>query len=700
MVEEGSVLRLSVLLYGENNTDIDIEKDKVIKKLIFSILLERDNKEVDLGELCKKIKSKNKLIFTTDHIMKVVKKYRLDFVLKKERKNFKSSVYLNPDKYKELGEVILKEENNWENLLESFYRTCKTDFNFLEIKEIINRHLYNSIKINYEEYRKLFQKSLGIKHRALKEFTKEEVEIISYFHSWENGLKNTYLQKIYSIGIELALISNDSIVNEKLQTILNKKFFLDTNILYRSLGINGEERQEIILNFLETCQSHKSELYISEYTEEELRESLRHKMRVLKKYDSGSYIPEKIFNKYTHGYGIFHYYNKWKAENRGLSLEMFEAEIFSKYNEFKKKFNIKNPKKIELNEEENIELNQMFDSYTYKKFEKMNENPHKVTLDLKNILMINKLREGKDQNLVDTEYFFISTDQKLKHWEYERSNYLPTILLPSQWLNIILTYGKRTVDDYQSFSSLLSLKSNEGYFSEEELYIICDGIRKVNEKVSKTKVLDYMIEKDFKKLILEADECDDFILEKSEELTKDYLQDELEEIRMLKEVELKNIEKLKEKEIEVINKKQSERIAEIEKVNMNEIEKIKKNKEAEKTIEKSILIEKIENEKNIRIKREEEVKRIKNQIEEGVKREVTFIVIIPLIIYTIAILIAISKLGWEKMEPITYILSLIFLVACYIITAINYKEFNPKDILEVIYDKRREKKLNKFGFDN
>ncbi len=699
MVEEGGVLRLSALLYGENNKGIDIEKDRIIKKLIFSILLESDNQEIELGELCKEIKSKNKLIFTTDHIMKIVKKYRLDFVLKKERKNFKSTVYLNPDKYKKLDEVISKEEDDWESLLESFYRTCETGFGLLEVKEIINRHLYNSIKINYEEYRKLFQKSLEVQHRALKEFSKEEIEIISSFHSWENDLKNIYLQKIYSIGVELALISNDSIVDEKLQTILNKKFFLDTNILYRSLGINGEERQEIILNFLETCQSHKSELYISEYTEEELTKSLRHKMKVLKKYDSGAYIPEKIFNKYTQGYGIFHYYNKWKAENRNLSLEMFEAEIFTKYDEFKKNYNIKTSKKRELNEEDDIELKQMFDSYTYKEFEKMNENPHKVTLDLKNILMINKLREGKDQNLVETEYFFISTDQKLKHWEYERSNYLPTILLPSQWLNIILTYGKRTVDDYQSFSSLLSLKSNEGYFSEEELYIICDGIRKINEKVSQTKVLDYMIDKDFKKLILEADECDDFILEKSEELTKDYLQEELEELERKSAEEIKQLKDTKEKELQSLKEQSNQKIKEKEKRSAKVIRELEENKKKEiVSIKKTHEEEKKEKDFEIN-KRDERINNAKVKVKEDIRKNVSTVFSIIILTYISLNFIAVFYFGWDTMEPITFLITLVLAGVGYIYLAKTHQEFNPKEILEKICEKKTKEKLKKLGLD-
>lgn len=601
MIKNEEVVRLSALLYVDNTKDIDIDTDRIIKKVIFSILLDNKNKEINLGNLCREIKEKNKLIFTTDHLLKIIKKYSLDFVLKKEKRNFKSTVYLNPDKYTKLNDLVYREENTWENILTKFYNSHEIKMELPIAKEILNRHLYDSTKKSYEEYRKLFHKSTEIKDKKWVGFNEIEINIINLFHSWEDTLKNDYLQRIYSIGLELAFISNNSIDDEKLKSILNKNFFLDTNIVYRSLGINGPERKEIILNFLDTCLSHKSIFYISEYTEKEFKESLKRKIKILKKYDSGAYIPEKIFNRYTDGYGIFHYYNKWKSNNKGLSINMFEAEIFSNFFEFKKKYNIEYHKEINLSCEDDLELKEMFDSYTYKMFQKMEENSDKVFLDLKNIMLLNKLRNGNNQDLIQTDYFFISTDQKLKYWEYERSNYLPTILLPSQWLNIILRYGKRTTNDYQSFSSLLGLRNHDGVFSEEQLFIICDGIKKVNKKVSESKVLDYMIDKKFKKLILETDDGDDFILEKSEEMTKDYLQEEMEILQKNNQEKLIQTNKINEEQIEKLRKEVNDRMQ------LKELEKIKKIRKLEK---------KKNDEIDFIIKKHEEEAHLKDSIEK------------------------------------------------------------------------------------
>ena len=64
--------------------------------------------------------------------------------------------------------------------------------------------------------------------------------------------------------------------------------------------------------------------------------------------------------------------------------------------------------------------------------------------DAKNIALIREKRIKKSKNFykfLDTPYYFISTDQKLRDWNYENlSEEVPIIILPSQWFNILLRY--------------------------------------------------------------------------------------------------------------------------------------------------------------------------------------------------------------------------------------------------------------------
>ena len=81
--------------------------------------------------------------------------------------------------------------------------------------------------------------------------------------------------------------------------------------------------------------------------------------------------------------------------------------------------------------------------------------------DAKNIYLTEIKRENNNRNIFDTKYFFISSDQALRRWDFKRNNTTPCVLLPSQWLSIVLRYVNRTNDDFKSFVSFLNLSQNE-----------------------------------------------------------------------------------------------------------------------------------------------------------------------------------------------------------------------------------------------
>ena len=71
--------------------------------------------------------------------------------------------------------------------------------------------------------------------------------------------------------------------------------------------------------------------------------------------------------------------------------------------------------------------------------------------DACNIYLVELKRDGKNVNLFEAKYYFISTDQTLRRWDYQRTSVTPIVILPSQWLSIVLRYVNRTSDDFKSF---------------------------------------------------------------------------------------------------------------------------------------------------------------------------------------------------------------------------------------------------------
>src|SRR5690606_4218547 len=100
-------------------------------------------------------------------------------------------------------------------------------------------------------------------------------------------------------------------------------------------------------------------------------------------------------------------------------------------------------------------------------------------VDAKNIYLIEFLRNGHYSNLFDCKYYFISADQLLRKWDYTQNSSIPVVLLPSQWMSILLRYLNRTSDDFKSFVSFLNISNGEKGISNENLQLILNGISEI-----------------------------------------------------------------------------------------------------------------------------------------------------------------------------------------------------------------------------
>src|SRR5690606_26186700 len=82
-------------------------------------------------------------------------------------------------------------------------------------------------------------------------YTVIERDVINEFLVWDNNDKNKAIFDIASYALEYCMISNNGNgAHIQLNNLKNKIFYLDTNVIYRALGINGESRQNRTTTFL------------------------------------------------------------------------------------------------------------------------------------------------------------------------------------------------------------------------------------------------------------------------------------------------------------------------------------------------------------------------------------------------------------------------------------------------------------------
>lgn len=216
------------------------------------------------------------------------------------------------------------------------------------------------------------------------------------------------------------------------------------------------------------------------------------------------------------------------------SLDLFLAHIYAIYDNLKKEFKIEvdtvKPFDIKDKKAEELLREYTLSISTFKQKEG-NEIIGSATIDAENILWIEKKRNNKSQNIFDTKYFFISTDQSLRRWDYQREDKTPIVLLPSQWMSILLRYLNRTEDDFKSFVSFLNLKNNEVLINSERLHVVLAGISEMTTNIEQQQfIFDNLVENKFKDIISE-DSTNEQIFENVKMFAKSKLENEVEKLK-------------------------------------------------------------------------------------------------------------------------------------------------------------------------
>lgn len=483
----GGIFRLAALIY--NGEQYDVSKQTTIKKIIESIFL-------DANEL-KSIKETVDYCYT--HYNLEILESDVDVIVKKNTTNFELK-YIDEDNYKfKLSERRYKSLNKNQKLdlskyIDDFiaeYRTTNVEAD----KETIYKFLYEIFTTNLNSYECFLENNHKLEKYSvdMAKYKEDEITLINNFLNYDNPEKDKAIFSIVSLALEYCLLTGNG---KQLYSsgLSNKMFYLDTNMIYRAIGINGENRQELSLKFLKKCKEVKINVKISKYTNEEFNKSVTYNIKQLSKYKL-----EKVSSKFFQNYSIQtdlklnNLYWQWCSGRVNKGLDLFQAYILSKYEELKNSYNIKVDYKG-VKDETKDKIQDIIDETansigSYKTESSITSN----RIDAQNIMLISNLRStnGVSNKLLGTKHFLISTDQRLREWDYYMRNEgnIPIVFLPSQWLAIILRYFSATNDDYKSFVSFLNINKKTDLIPSDKLYAILDGIGELTSDIETQKYL-------------------------------------------------------------------------------------------------------------------------------------------------------------------------------------------------------------------
>ena len=531
---QNQLFRLAAVLYADNN--YEVAPKTIIKKVIESALLSNENKSINIHQLIDFIYSTYNLHLVEEEVKNIVTSDKEDGFLCNQ-KNEDTIVCLS-EKRKQVIETKLSNKTI-DYFIDEFEKAKAALVSGSNTKEIIYRFLYELLSSNIESFKKLLDSKKKIEDLINVEshtYTPVEREIVNEFLGWDNNGKNKAIFDIASYALEYCMICNNGgATHIQLNNLRNKIFYLDTNVIFRALGINGLNRQNRTNTFLRKFIEANTQLVISKFSETEFRDTITFYLDKLKETPLNRKINPEIFQeKYFKSLNdIYDFYYKWRSGKVNDSMELFEGHILGLYEKFKADFKIQTDYAIPFDEkEEKFEktINELSASIgSYKNADGARHGVNGDNIDALNILLVEKKRDGRSANIFETKQFIVSTDQSLRRWDYYRNAVTPIVILPSQWLSILLRYLNRSNDDFKSFVSFLNLPSGESLIDSEKIHIILAGISEMTENFDQQRfIVQSLVQKKFDG-ILEKGVKDDEILERTKAFAKSELEKKVEE---------------------------------------------------------------------------------------------------------------------------------------------------------------------------
>jgi hypothetical protein len=566
---KNQLFRLSAVLYADNN--YLVSSKTTLRKIIETGLFAMDRDSVSSHDLIDFIFDNYNLHIDEAEIEEIVLSKQQDTFLV----NFTGNG--NVLSLTEKRKVIIQskiDENTIEYFIDLFIKENETQFSNSELKELIYRFLFDILSSNVESFKKLIDKDSSIEaliNVDSHNYSLDEREAINNFLKWDNEGKNKSVFNIASFAIEYCLISNNSKQGIELKNLTNKVFYLDTNVIFRALGINGEERRKRSITFLKRFQETNTKIIISKYTDKEFASTIDYYIKRLEQKPFKNDVNPTLFSHpyFSNLKGIYDYYYQWRIGKQNHSLELFKADIIATYKSLASSMSIDVDYVNTLKEDER-EISENILDYTssintFKSSDSSSTNYNSFEFDAKNILLIEILRDSKSNSIFDTKHYFLSTDQSLRRWDFQRGNKTPLVIMPSQWMSLLLRYQTRTTNDFKSFVSFLNLPIPEQQISSENIHNVLAGISEVTSSFEQQSyIVEQLVSQGFEKIMRKTNDSEELFnitIEASENILEKRLKDiesKQEEFTQTSNERIQKLEKHNESKESIIGQKDRE----------------------------------------------------------------------------------------------------------------------------------------------
>ncbi len=348
----------------------------------------------------------------------------------------------------------------------------KTDFKDQE--ESIKNVLLKSLFININSFAISDLKSL-ISESIKDEFTQDEIDNFNAFIDWDNKLKNKAIYALFSKSIEFAILtSNRGISSISNKIFVNKTYYLDTNVVIRALGVDGEQRKESIISIIESCNHDGIKFKLSKVSYDEIYKNLNNRTKEIK--SKTSHDSEQLLFKVIEGMPVNNSfevdYIKKRKEGKVSSPNNYRLNLEKEFQKFCDKYKvevepIKGIKRVEL-----AQLQRKLCDTKQQQYGRWHYTMGAALVDAKNILHVRQVRGQNDYNYKDIKSFYLTTDGTLNEIaSNENKDSIPETILPSQLFIIHNSFHKKDTDeDYKDFTKFIKMRRTDFNLPGQEIF--------------------------------------------------------------------------------------------------------------------------------------------------------------------------------------------------------------------------------------
>lgn len=450
--------------------------NSIIVSLISELLYENNNQEINRIECYHYIVNDLKITIQQDLFIKIIERSS-NFINTPNTDDV--SIKLTDKKFKEINDKVLN--NSIERHLSDFVEENSYPKELIPKLESL---LYQAIYENINSFTIQNINSI-ISVDFEKKFSKRDINAFNKFLSTNSKEKNIALFNTFLKAVEFAIITSGKGVNEFTEGVFEgKEYLLDANIIFRLLGIGGEERKDSLRKLIKQCHHQGIKFYYSIESHLEFKRKVDSSIQDIKRATQNKTIEvlEEMLEEKEIDFnnGFITHYAKCKIEGRVKSPERYKTKIMADFRDLCEEYNID---AIRLkNKLKQGHIDRMQNELYEKKKEIFRYSNYTMTaakVDAVNVLSVKSLRGNNDYNYSDIKSFYLSTDRTLNRILAEKNKEkIAETILPSQLF--LLHNSLSDIEDekdYEAFTKFLKRRTTEFKYTGKQVLSFIDEIR-------------------------------------------------------------------------------------------------------------------------------------------------------------------------------------------------------------------------------